>query len=208
MATDLLLIVSITMLCMLSPGPDMVLVMRNTLIGDRQAGLLTSLGVLSGNVVHIAYCALGVGALIAHSVLAYGVLKLAGAGYLIILGVTGFRNAKPDASSDAHAPRGAPVAGHAGSPYLQGLLNNLLNPKGALFYLGVFTQVIAPGTPPFRAAVLVATMVATSALFWLVFVATLHLPAVRDLLARSRQTVERAFGVLLVLLGLRVAAQN
>jgi threonine/homoserine/homoserine lactone efflux protein len=185
----------------------MVLVMRNTLTGDRQSGLLTALGVLNGNFVHIAYCALGVGVLIAHSVLAYSVLKLAGAAYLIFLGVTGFRNAKPDASSDVHA-LAAPAARRAGSPYLQGLLNNLLNPKGALFYLGVFTQVIAPGTAPFRAAVLVAAMVATSALFWLVFVATLHLPAVRGLLARSHQTVARAFGVLLVLLGLRVAAQD
>jgi threonine/homoserine/homoserine lactone efflux protein len=51
-------------------------------------------------------------------------------------------------------------------------------------------------------------MVATSALFWLLFVATLHLSWVRERLARSRRTLERAFGVLLVLLGLRVASQD
>jgi threonine/homoserine/homoserine lactone efflux protein len=91
MAQDLLLIVGITMLCMLSPGPDMVLVMRNTLARGRQSGLFTALGVLSGNFVHITYCLLGVGVVVAHSVVAYSVLKFAGAAYLIFLGVTGFR---------------------------------------------------------------------------------------------------------------------
>jgi len=49
-------IVSLTTLVMLSPGPDMVLVLRNTLVGGRRAGLQTSVGILSGNVVHITYC--------------------------------------------------------------------------------------------------------------------------------------------------------
>lgn len=203
-AHELALIISVTTLCMLSPGPDMALVMRNTLTGDRASGLYTSLGVLTGNAVHIAYCALGVGVVIAHSVVAYSVLKYAGAAYLIFLGVSGIRNARrvdDQPLRAAHAPR-------ARSSYLQGLLNNLLNPKGALFYLGMFTQLIAPSTPPLRATISVLAMVATSALFWLAFVTTLHLPSVRALLTRSRQTVERALGVVLVLIGLRVASQD
>ncbi|HTU57386.1 MAG TPA: LysE family transporter, partial [Polyangiales bacterium] len=141
MAQDLLLIIGITMLCMLSPGPDMALVMRNTLAGDRASGLSTSLGVLTGNLVHIGYCALGIGVLIAHSVVAYSALKFAGAAYLIFLGISGLRSAKASTDQTAAAPRM-----RTGSSFLQGLLNNLLNPKGALFYLGVFTQVITPGT--------------------------------------------------------------
>jgi RhtB (resistance to homoserine/threonine) family protein len=205
MAQDLALIVGVTMLCMLSPGPDMVLVMQSTLAGDRERGLLTALGVLSGNLVHITYCLLGVGVVVAQSVVTYSVLKLAGAAYLIFLGVSGYRNAKSGDALDL--PKD--VATRTGrSNYVQGLLNNLLNPKGALFYLGVFTQVITPSTPAWRAVALVSAMVLTSAAFWLVFVATLHLPPVRTVLARSRQTLERAFGVVLVLLGLRVAAQD
>jgi RhtB (resistance to homoserine/threonine) family protein len=211
MTRDFALIISVTMLCMLSPGPDMVLVMRNTLASGRRSGFYTSLGVLSGNFVHIAYCALGVGVLVAHSVVAYSALKFAGAAYLIFLGITGIRNAKKvetrAQNNDAlNAKENAPA--RARSSFFQGFLNNLLNPKGALFYLGVFTQVITPRTAPARAVALVATMVLTSAAFWFVFVATLHLPPVRTLLARSRQTLERAFGVVLVLLGLRVAAQD
>ncbi len=205
MAQDLLLIISITMLCMLSPGPDMALVMRNTLAGDRASGLSTSLGVLTGNLVHVGYCALGIGVLIAHSVVAYSVLKFAGAAYLIFLGISGLRGAHASAEADPAAP--APRR-RTSSSFLQGLLNNLLNPKGALFYLGVFTQVITPGMAPERALLLIGAMVATSALFWVAFVATLHLPPVRALLARSRVAVERTFGALLILLGLRVASQE
>jgi RhtB (resistance to homoserine/threonine) family protein len=204
MAQDLLLILGITTLCMLSPGPDMVLVMQSTLTGDRKQGLLTALGVLTGNLVHISYCALGVGYVVAHSIVAYSVLKLAGALYLIFLGVSGLRSALRQ--NGAEQATAAPSPGL--SAYARGLLNNLLNPKGALFYLGVFTQVIKPGTPALRALLLVLTMLATSAAFWLAFVATLHRPSVRQLLARSRRTVDGVFGALLVLLGLRVATQD
>jgi RhtB (resistance to homoserine/threonine) family protein len=198
----LLLIVSVTTVCMLSPGPDMVLVMRSTLTRDRRAGYLTSLGILSGNLVHISYCLLGLGVLIAHSIVAYGVLKLAGAAYLVYLGIRSIRSAgRSDASS-------APAHGSDRGAFLEGLLNNLLNAKGALFYLGVFTQVIEPGAPPMRAAILVLAMVLTSAAFWAVFVATLHLRPVRGFFARFGAAVERAFGVLLIALGLRVATQD
>lgn len=205
MAQDFGLIIGITLLCMLSPGPDMVLVMHSTLTGDRKQGLLTSFGVLTGNLVHITYCALGVGYVIAQSIVAYSVLKFAGALYLIFLGVSGLRSAFRSQADASTAPADPP---RVLSAYARGLLNNLLNPKGALFYLGVFTQVIKPGTAPLRAGLLVLAMVTTSAVFWLVFVATLHRPAVRQLMARSRRAVDGVFGALLVLLGLRVATQE
>jgi threonine/homoserine/homoserine lactone efflux protein len=134
---SLSLIVGITFLCMLNPGPDMALVISDTLRGDRRRGLLTSLGILTGNAVHITYCLLDLGWLIANSIVAYAVLKFAGAAYLIYLGVCSWRSAG-NVEFDTESPRVDCAA------YLQGLLNNLLNPKGALFYLGVFTQVSAP----------------------------------------------------------------
>ncbi|HEX6243554.1 MAG TPA: LysE family translocator, partial [Polyangiales bacterium] len=108
MTQDLLLIIGITLLCMLSPGPDMVLVMHSTLRGDRSAGLATSAGVLTGNLVHITYCALGVGYVVAHSVVAYSVLKLVGGLYLIFLGLASLRGAVR-ASTDVAAPAPSPT---------------------------------------------------------------------------------------------------
>ena len=71
---------------MISPGPDMVIVMRNTVAGGRDAGLRTSLGILTGNLVHIGYCVLGIGWLISQSIVAFSALKYAGAAYLVYLG--------------------------------------------------------------------------------------------------------------------------
>ena len=74
MIDQLLVIVGITALVLISPGPDMVIVLRNTLLGGRRAGLVTSAGILAGNLVHITYCVLGIGWLISKSILAFTVL--------------------------------------------------------------------------------------------------------------------------------------
>src|SRR6187397_1533709 len=92
MLDQILVIVSVTFLVMVSPGPDMVLVLRNTLVGGRRAGLHTSMGILSGNLVHITYCVLGLGLLISQSIMAFSALKFAAALYLIYLGIASFRS--------------------------------------------------------------------------------------------------------------------
>ena len=103
MIDQILVIAGITFLIMISPGPDMVIVMRNTVIGGRTAGLITSSGILAGNLVHITYCAVGIGWLISQSILAFTILKFAAAAYLIYLGFMSFRaNRKSIDSGIAH----------------------------------------------------------------------------------------------------------
>ena|SRR5687767_14025078 len=92
MLDQILVIIPVTFLVMVSPGPDMVLVLRNTLVSGRRAGLHTSVGILSGNLVHITYCLLGIGLLISQSILAFSALKYAAAAYLIYLGISSFRS--------------------------------------------------------------------------------------------------------------------
>ena len=87
-------------------------------------------------------------------------------------------------------------------------MNNLLNPKGTLFYLGVFTTVITPDTSASVTLLLIFIMMLVSASFWVFFVYTLDRPTIREFIERSQQTVNRIFGVLLCLLGLRVAAMS
>jgi threonine/homoserine/homoserine lactone efflux protein len=208
---NLLLVVSVTFLCMLSPGPDMALVMRSTLLGTRYDGLATSAGVLTGNLVHIAYCALGLGWVVAQSIVVYSVLRYLGAAYLIYLGVQSLRSA-PSARPvhagdvlDRPSPNTKKTLRLRGRPFLQGVLNNLFNPKGALFYLGVFSQLITPSMPRWHAAAMILAMMATSASFWLVFVLTLEQSWMRRGLGRFHGAVERVFGAVLIALGIRVA---
>jgi RhtB (resistance to homoserine/threonine) family protein len=200
MFDQILVIVSVTFLVMISPGPDMVLVLRNTFVSGRRAGLQTSMGILSGNLVHITYCVLGIGLLISQSIVAFSALKYAGAAYLIYLGIMSFRSgAKTLDTRDIESRR------PNSTWFVQGFVNNLLNPKGTLFYLGVFTMVITPETPAGAMVLLIFSMMLVSASFWLFFVYTLDRPTIREFIERSQQTVNRIFGGLLVLLGMRVA---
>lgn len=200
MLAQLVVVVSVTALVMVIPGPDMVLVVRNTFLGGRRGGLLTSGGVLLGNVVHITYCLLGIGWLISRSIVAFAALKYAAALYLIYLGVMSLRSGVGASKLEVADDRR-----HGRNWLPQGFINNVLNPKGALFYFGVFTVVIAPATSAGQMTLLVASMMLVSASFWLLFVATIDRPFIRESLARSQKTVNRPFGGVLILLGVRVA---
>ena len=203
MFDQILIIVGITLLAMISPGPDMAIVLRNTVIGGRAAGLRTCLGVLTGNFVHITYCVTGIGWLISQSILAFSILKYAGAAYLIYLGIVNLRVTEISLDTSAVDQQ---------SPdrtwFLQGFVNNVLNPKGTFFYLGVFTIVITPETSLTSATILVFIMMLVSAAFWLFFVFMLDTPVVRNFLERGQITMNRIFGVLLISLGIKVAAME
>jgi threonine/homoserine/homoserine lactone efflux protein len=201
MLDQLVVIVTVTFLVMVKPGPDMVLVARNTFAGGRRAGLETSVGILSGNLVHITYCVLGIGLLISQSIVMFSALKYAGAAYLIYLGIVSLRSGATTFDTGVHEGR------RPDRPwFVQGFVNNLLNPGGTLFYLGVFTTVITAETSMSAMLLLIITMMLVSASFWLFFVYTLDRRTIRQLIERSQQTMNRVFGVLLVLLGLRVAS--
>lgn len=203
MVDQILVIVGVTFLVMVSPGPDMVLVLRNTFSGGRLAGLQTSLGVLTGNLVHITYCVLGIGWLISQSILAFTALKYAGAAYLIYLGIMSYRAGATTLNSSS-------IEGRRRNRtwFVQGFVNNILNPKGTLFFLGVFTVVITPETSASATLVLVIVMISVAASFWLFFVYTLDRPIIREFIERSQRVVNRVFGVLLVFLGVRVASME
>ena len=195
-----MIIVGMTILVMISPGPDMVIVARNTLTGTRLNGLITSLGVLGGNIVHITYCIVGVGSLISQSIMAFSILKILGAVYLFYLGYKSFTSKVVSFDEIKMSQKSSTK-----NSFMQGFLSNILNPKGTLFYLGIFTVVIDPLTSKGQMFVLVLTMVSISAIFWAVFVLTLDTKVARGFLEKSHKVVNKVFGVLLIGLGIKVA---
>ncbi|WP_417770803.1 LysE family transporter [Stappia sp.] len=205
LAHQVAVLAGLTALVMVSPGPDMVIVLRNTLAGGRRGGLMTALGVLAGNLVHIGYCAVGIGLLISRSIVAFSVLKYLAAAYLVYLGIMSLRSAGGRISLDASAET---AKARRRTFFVQGFFNNILNPKGTLFYLGVFTMVITPQTSGAGMLALVATTVCVSALFWLVFVFTLDTRPVRRSIEGAQAGVSRLLGGVLILLGLRIAVMD
>jgi len=139
-------LVAITLLSM-SPGVDTLLVIRNTARGGWRDGVATSLAICCGLFVHATVSALGISLILLQSAWAFGVLKLAGAAYLVWLGVASLLAARRG--------QGLPVAGVATArapvplwrPVREGLLSNVLNPKTVVFYMAFLPQFIAPGDP-------------------------------------------------------------
>jgi threonine/homoserine/homoserine lactone efflux protein len=143
----LLLFVAAGWLLNLTPGPDVLCIVRHALRGGARAGLLAGLGITAGCFVHVAAAAIGVGALLAASATAFNALKWVGAAYLAYTGLR-LLFARADASPLAQAraaPAGMPVAPRR--VFLDGFWTNVLNPKVALFFLAFVPQFIAPGTP-------------------------------------------------------------
>src|SRR4029450_12758644 len=111
----------------MTPGVDMALVTRNALMYGRRAAVLTALGINVGIFIWVMAAALGLAAVGATSARVFTAIKLAGAVYLIYLGVQAFRSRHDDHPFAVPAPNG----GHA---LCQGLVSNLLNPKIAVFF--------------------------------------------------------------------------
>jgi threonine/homoserine/homoserine lactone efflux protein len=199
MTERLLLVIAVTTLAMLSPGPDMILVMRNTMTTGQRAGGLTALGVLTGNLIHISYCTLGIALLLSQNPLAFNILRIASALYLVYLGVQSLRAGHTGQVAPDVSAGGRPTA-----PYWQGLVNNVLNPKGILLYLGVFSQVITRDMSFAQTAFLVTVMVGVSTVSWIIFIQTLHLPMIRAWFDRSTGAINCVFGCVLIILGARV----
>jgi threonine/homoserine/homoserine lactone efflux protein len=132
----------------LTPGPDLVYTTAQAGAHGRRAGWIAALGIGAGGLVHVALGALGVTALLAASATAFSMLKLAGAAWLVWMGLRMVVARPAPGSSDAtgHAPSAAP--GRASVAILRdAILVSVLNPKVALFFLAFVPQFIDPRAP-------------------------------------------------------------
>jgi threonine/homoserine/homoserine lactone efflux protein len=189
----------------MAPGPDFVLVTRSAAMSGRRAGMACALGIAAGVFVWSVVTALGIAGLLAASAVAFTVVKLAGAVYLVLLGLRSLLAAR---RGDAEP---APVTvSRSGSPvaFRHGLLTNLLNPKVAVFFVALLPQFL-PASPTMLDTVTLGALAAAISLTWFVVVAT-AVGATRNLFARKkvRRIVDTVMGGLLIGLGIRIAVQS
>jgi len=123
----------------LVPGPDILYVLTRGMGGGRRAGLVSGLGVGTGEVVHTLLVVGGLAAILASSVTVFLIVKSFGAVYLVYLGIQTIRDQHALALPTPSAP---PPLTHV---YWQGVLTNLLNPKAVLFYVAFLPQFVDPG---------------------------------------------------------------
>jgi threonine/homoserine/homoserine lactone efflux protein len=186
------------------PGADMALLTRQVFVGGTRLAYRTIAGNLTGLLVHGVALAAGLSALLVASATAYTAVKLAGAVYLVWLGVQAIRASRRpanlDLSSAAAAPRRA---------FLQGLLSTVLNPKPALFFLTFLPQFVDPGRNVLPQTLTLAAIHVLVGLIWLTAYAHLIDRARAVLTApRVKAWLERSTGAVLIALGVRVAVER
>jgi threonine/homoserine/homoserine lactone efflux protein len=184
-------------LIVLLPGPDTLVVVRSILRGGRRQGILTSLGNLCGLTLWVSAAALGLAAMLEASEVGYAALRIAGACYLVFLGVQAWRSrGRVDQPGESRG-------GMLGMGFRAGILTNLFNPK-----VGVFFVTFLPGFVPDGASVLWMTLlfgaifIVLTALYWVVLLglagrvtAWMGTPAIRRRLDVATAGVLVAFGV-------------
>jgi threonine/homoserine/homoserine lactone efflux protein len=198
---DLLAFLGISLVVIMTPGQDTALTIRNTLVAGRGNGVRTAFGVASGQLVWALAASTGLAALLAASEPAFDALKLAGAAYLILLGVQALRDAVRGATARVE-PHDVPAPP---SGLRQGLISNLGNPKMAVFFTGLLPQF----ADAFATMLALGCAFAALTLAWL----TLYAFAVeraRAALARPavRRTLDAVTGTALIALGARLAADR
>jgi threonine/homoserine/homoserine lactone efflux protein len=122
----------------ITPGNDMIYVASRSAAQGVRAGIVSSLGIMAGCLVHLGAAAAGLSVLLARSAMAFDVIKYVGAGYLVYLGVKTLFNRK--VADFGSAESAAPASYRR--LFLQGVLTNVLNPKVALFFLAFLPQFI------------------------------------------------------------------
>ncbi|MBB6171416.1 threonine/homoserine/homoserine lactone efflux protein [Nocardiopsis mwathae] len=213
----LLLFTLTTVLIVVLPGPDFVLVTRNTLTGGRRTGFATAAGCVLGMSAWAALAAAGLTVLIAANPTLVTVLRLAGAAYLIYLGTSALVRLRRrwragtlvQAADPASGGEGEPTEGtgvHGGAPFWQGLLNNVLNPKPLAFFLTALPQFIdSPADATLQTAVLGSIVVLVTGAWWLIYI--LSITRLTEFLRRRRvrQGIELGSGVALTAFGVALA---
>jgi threonine/homoserine/homoserine lactone efflux protein len=191
-----------SLLLNLTPGNDMIYVASRSISQGTKAGIYSALGVFIGCLVHILAAILGLSLIIAQSEFLFGLIKYAGAGYLIYLGIKALRS-----SSSLNFDKEKLPSLDKRKLLKQGIVTNALNPKVAIFFLSFLPQFIDPASPLFKVQLL-------SLGFWFDIQGTLILIIVAYLLGKTKNFIqqnsnvmtylEKFTGIILIGLGIKV----
>ena len=194
----------------ITPGVDTVLVIRNTTRGGWRDGALSSLGICSGLFVHALVSAVGISVILLQSAWAFRALKLAGAAYLVWLGIVSLRHAAcRHEVGELSGLRSARVDFDPRRSLREGLLSNVLNPKAVVFYMAFLPQFIDPGGSPVSQSLFLAGLHFVIAMVWQCLLASVVDQARRWLQSsRVRRTMDGITGSIMVVFGVKLASSS
>lgn len=208
---EFLTIAGVHLIAVASPGPDFAIVLKQVINHGRRAAILSSLGIGLGIMLHVIYSILGLSLLIKNTPMLYNILLYAAAGYLCYIGALSLRSSPGDTSiqesqTTANIGSDTPLQhivkqGHW-QAFRLGFITNGLNPKATLFFLSLFSVVVAPTTADsvrwgYGVYLAMATAVWFVALSFL-----LSNSHIDQYLQQYRHVIDRLMGAVLIVLGI------
>jgi RhtB (resistance to homoserine/threonine) family protein len=204
----LLVFVGVAAVVIVVPGPDTAVVTKNVLVHGRRAAFGTSLGVSAGLSIWTLAAAVGVASVVRASALAFTVLKLMGALYLVWLGVQALRAAGHAQSGARVTTTDSPAMSAVGG-FRQGLLSDLANPKIGIFFTSLLPQFVDPGRPVLLPFLALGAVFVLMTVLWLSAYCLIAARAAETLQRpRVKAAMDRATGIVLIALGLRLAIEH
>lgn len=198
--------IGISLVVIVTPGPDTAVTIRSTLLGGRAGGVATALGVAVGQAIWAIATSIGVVAVLVASEPLFLAIKYAGAAYLVLLGVRSLWDAVRQRDDATPGPAGSRLGRRAA--FRQGLVSNLGNPKMAVFFASLLPQFVPAEADPSGALPALGLGFSLMTFAWLAAYAAVVARA-GDVLRRTavRRAIEAATGSVLVALGARIATE-
>ena len=186
-----------------SPGPDFAIVLRHSLLHGRTAALYTSIGIGLGILLHVAYSIVGLSVLVATTPWLYRAMTIIAAGYFLYIAYHALTSrASAEADALIEQPKATDIS-HK-KALLIGFFTNGLNPKATLFFLSLFTAVIEVSTPWHIKLAYGAYLSVATGLWFCLLSVLLTSSSVRRKLMRYGVWLDRAMGVVLILLAIHM----
>lgn len=193
---EIITFMTITILAVISPGPDFAMVTRSSYAYGRKTGLLCALGISIGVQVHVFYTIFGITVIILNSPLLFLAIKLLGVIYLVYIGFQSLTNTTRLNTENHDVLLPSPW-----TAFKNGFLTNALNPKTMFFVISIYTQVIQAGQSVWR-NLSFGVFITFAHLVWFSLIALFFAaPAIRTRILRYQIIMDRIIGALLILLG-------
>jgi RhtB (resistance to homoserine/threonine) family protein len=205
---ELASLMAIFSFAIVSPGADLAMVMRQSIMNGRRSAIITSFGVGTSLMFHVTYTILGLGLIISQSIYLFNIVKWCGVAYLLYIGIKSLRAGKTDMTVQAEDAQTNGNRQSALKAFGLGFAANALNPKPVFFFLSIFSTVVSAHTP-IMIKFGYGLVMASCLILWFVGVSLfMTTPKMRAAFSRASQWIDRASGLVFIALGLKLATEK
>jgi RhtB (resistance to homoserine/threonine) family protein len=197
-------IAMIHLLAVASPGPDFAVVVRHSIHYGKRVAIITSLGVGTGILVHVGYSIFGLGFVLTTTPWLFNMIKYVAAAYLLYLAYGAIRSSKGVELNQGHKENGSQTRLSVKKAFTLGFVTNGINPKATLFFISLFGLVVQQSTP-LSVKIAYGIYLALATAVWFCGLSLLiNTGPIQDYLQRYSYWIDRAMGVLLVIVAVNI----